>query len=81
MSEANRIVPLTCHGHSRPVPHLSFSPLEKDDVYYMVSACKGTLRKQNSSFPPSFLPAPYLAKFYTDDRWSAAADKLELPSS
>ncbi|EGS23705.1 uncharacterized protein CTHT_0004040 [Thermochaetoides thermophila DSM 1495] len=33
-------VPLTCHGHSRPVPHLSFSPLEKDDVYYMISACK-----------------------------------------
>jgi serine-threonine kinase receptor-associated protein len=34
-------VPLTCHGHSRPVPHLSFSPLEKEDVYYMISACKG----------------------------------------
>lgn len=34
-------VPLTCHGHSRPVPHLSFSPLENDDVYYMISACKG----------------------------------------
>ncbi|KAK3298721.1 WD40-repeat-containing domain protein [Chaetomium fimeti] len=33
-------VPLTCHGHSRPVPHLSFSPLEKEDVYYMISACK-----------------------------------------
>ncbi|KAK1764974.1 WD40 repeat-like protein [Phialemonium atrogriseum] len=33
-------VPLTCHGHSRPVPHLSFSPLENDDVYYMISACK-----------------------------------------
>lgn len=35
-------VPLTCHGHSRPVPHISFSPLRKDDVYYMISACKGT---------------------------------------
>lgn len=32
-------VPLTCHGHSRPVPHLSFSPLEKDDIF-MISACK-----------------------------------------
>ncbi|OTA99620.1 hypothetical protein M426DRAFT_254476 [Hypoxylon sp. CI-4A] len=32
--------PLTCHGHSRPVPHISFSPLEKDDVYYLISACK-----------------------------------------
>lgn len=37
-------VPLTCHGHSRPVPHLSFSPLEKEDVYYMISACKGLRR-------------------------------------
>ncbi|PKS12397.1 hypothetical protein jhhlp_000601, partial [Lomentospora prolificans] len=33
-------VPLTCHGHSRPVPHISFSPLEKDDMYYLISACK-----------------------------------------
>ncbi|KAK4218902.1 WD40-repeat-containing domain protein [Rhypophila sp. PSN 637] len=42
MSESNvrQYVPLTCHGHSRPVPHLSFSPLEKEDAYYMISACK-----------------------------------------
>ncbi|KAI1827641.1 WD40 repeat-like protein [Xylaria intraflava] len=33
-------VPLTCHGHSRPVPHISFSPLEKDDSYFLISACK-----------------------------------------
>ncbi|KAK5626728.1 hypothetical protein RRF57_002443 [Xylaria bambusicola] len=33
-------VPLTCHGHSRPVPHISFSPLEKEDTYYLISACK-----------------------------------------
>jgi hypothetical protein len=38
---AKQCVPLTCHGHSRPVPHMSFSGLEKDDVYYMISACKG----------------------------------------
>jgi len=36
-------VPLTCHGHSRPVPHIGFSPLTKDDMYYMISACKGEL--------------------------------------
>lgn len=41
--------PLTCHGHSRPVPHVSFSPLEKDGVYYMISACKGTHVLQNIS--------------------------------
>ncbi|KAK5999241.1 Serine-threonine kinase receptor-associated protein [Cladobotryum mycophilum] len=33
-------VPLTCHGHSRPVPHISFSYLEKEETYYMISACK-----------------------------------------
>ncbi|EHK22841.1 uncharacterized protein TRIVIDRAFT_71130 [Trichoderma virens Gv29-8] len=33
-------VPLTCHGHSRPVPHISFSLLEKEETYYMISACK-----------------------------------------
>ncbi|KAI2627183.1 WD40-repeat-containing domain protein [Xylaria nigripes] len=33
-------VPLTCHGHSRPVPHISFSSLEKDESYYLISACK-----------------------------------------
>ncbi|KAK4454721.1 WD domain-protein [Podospora aff. communis PSN243] len=39
-SAPRQYVPLTCHGHSRPVPHLSFSPLEKEEVYYMISACK-----------------------------------------
>ncbi|UKZ61027.1 uncharacterized protein TrAtP1_002300 [Trichoderma atroviride] len=33
-------VPLTCHGHSRPVPHISFSHLEKEETYYLLSACK-----------------------------------------
>lgn len=39
--EAPRVVPLTCHGHSRPVTHLSFSPMVGDDEYYLISACKG----------------------------------------
>ncbi|KAE8454677.1 hypothetical protein EG329_000300 [Mollisiaceae sp. DMI_Dod_QoI] len=35
-------VPLTCHGHSRPVTHLSFSGFANpdEDEYYMISACK-----------------------------------------
>lgn len=33
-------VPLTCHGHSRPVTHLSFSGFVGDDEYYLISACK-----------------------------------------
>ncbi|KAI1809700.1 WD40 repeat-like protein [Poronia punctata] len=37
---SRQYVPLTCHGHSRPVPHISFSPLEKDGSYYLISACK-----------------------------------------
>ncbi|KAK4092093.1 hypothetical protein Purlil1_3346 [Purpureocillium lilacinum] len=41
---ARSFVPLTCHGHSRPVPHISFSSLEKDGQYFMVSACKGAPR-------------------------------------
>ncbi|KAG0128980.1 WD40-repeat-containing domain protein [Tuber indicum] len=38
--QAPRVVPLTCHGHSRPVTHLSFSPMLADDEYYLISACK-----------------------------------------
>lgn len=36
-------VPLTCHGHSRPVTHISFSSIvsaDKEDEYYLISACK-----------------------------------------
>lgn len=39
---SRQYLPLTCHGHSRPVPHISFSSLEKDGEYFIVSACKGT---------------------------------------
>ncbi|KKA31062.1 hypothetical protein TD95_002568 [Thielaviopsis punctulata] len=38
--QPRQYVPLTCHGHSRPVPHIEFSPLEKEEVYYLISACK-----------------------------------------
>lgn len=41
--EPRQYLPLTCHGHSRPVPHLSFSSLERDGDYFMISACKGML--------------------------------------
>lgn len=34
-------VPLTCHGHSRPVTHLCFSDFADDgDIFYLISACK-----------------------------------------
>lgn len=39
---SRQYLPLTCHGHSRPVPHISFSSLEKDGEYFIISACKGT---------------------------------------
>ncbi|KAJ5495156.1 Serine-threonine kinase receptor-associated protein [Penicillium diatomitis] len=35
-----KVVPLTCHGHSRPVTHLSFSSTVEDDQFYLISACK-----------------------------------------
>lgn len=40
---SKQYVPLTCHGHSRPVTHLSFSGLvgNVDEEYYLISACKG----------------------------------------
>lgn len=34
-------VPLTCHGHSRPVPHINFSSTFEQENYFMLSACKG----------------------------------------
>ncbi|KAI5295904.1 hypothetical protein KEM52_006527, partial [Ascosphaera acerosa] len=36
----SRAVPLTCHGHSRPVPHIDFSPIVDNEEYYLISACK-----------------------------------------
>ncbi|KAA6414104.1 MAG: WD repeat protein [Lasallia pustulata] len=39
-SDPLKVVPLTCHGHSRPVTHLSFSSVVDDDQYYLISACK-----------------------------------------
>lgn len=45
IAESAKAVPLTCHGHSRPVTHLSFSSIVDDDVHYLISACKGTNRK------------------------------------
>jgi len=36
-----RVVPLTCSGHTRPVVHLSFSPmLEDEGKYFLISSCK-----------------------------------------
>ncbi|KAJ5381602.1 Serine-threonine kinase receptor-associated protein [Penicillium cataractarum] len=39
-SDIPKVVPLTCHGHSRPVTHLSFSSTVEEDQYYLISACK-----------------------------------------
>ncbi|KAF2843467.1 WD repeat protein [Patellaria atrata CBS 101060] len=39
-TETTKVVPLTCHGHSRPVTHLSFSSVVDDDQFYLISACK-----------------------------------------
>ncbi|KAI7906558.1 WD40-repeat-containing domain protein [Cokeromyces recurvatus] len=36
----NRIIPLTCSGHTRPVVDLHFSPITEDGKCYLISACK-----------------------------------------
>ncbi len=40
---SKQYVPLICHGHSRPVTHLSFSGFVGDEEYYLISACKGII--------------------------------------
>lgn len=40
MPETTKVVPLTCHGHSRPVPHIHFSSIVDEDQFYIISACK-----------------------------------------
>ncbi|KAL7922872.1 WD40 repeat-like protein [Trichoderma austrokoningii] len=39
-SNLSRFMPLTCHGHSRPVPHISFSMWQKEETFFLISACK-----------------------------------------
>ncbi|THV69145.1 WD repeat protein [Aureobasidium pullulans] len=45
-TETSKVVPLTCHGHSRPITHISFSALSPASAsssqpqYYLISACK-----------------------------------------
>jgi serine-threonine kinase receptor-associated protein len=33
-------VPLVAPGHTRPVTHLSFSPIQEDNTYLLISSCK-----------------------------------------
>ncbi|EMF13252.1 WD repeat protein [Sphaerulina musiva SO2202] len=43
-TEITKVVPLTCHGHSRPITHVSFSSQLSGSgatsQFYMISACK-----------------------------------------
>jgi serine-threonine kinase receptor-associated protein len=43
MLETPKVVPLTCHGHSRPVTHLNYSAVVEEDQFYLISASKGTV--------------------------------------
>lgn len=40
MSAPPKAVPLVAPGHTRPVTHLSFSPILEDGTYLLVSSCK-----------------------------------------
>lgn len=41
IEENQKIIPLTCHGHSRPITHLNFSSVVENEQYYLISASKG----------------------------------------
>ena len=40
MTTTFKSVPLVASGHTRPVTHLSFSPLQDDQSYLLISSCK-----------------------------------------
>ena len=40
MTTTFKSVPLVASGHTRPVTHLSFSPLQDDQSYMLISSCK-----------------------------------------
>jgi serine-threonine kinase receptor-associated protein len=40
MSAHVKATPLVAPGHTRPVTHLSFSPIQDDGTYLLVSSCK-----------------------------------------
>lgn len=48
-STAPRQTPLTCSGHTRPVVDLAFSGIT-DKGYFLISACKGILKKLEQGF-------------------------------
>jgi len=40
MSAPPKATPLVAPGHTRPVTHLSFSPIQEDGTFLLVSSCK-----------------------------------------
>lgn len=49
MDKKKATVPLVCHGHSRPVVDLFYSPVTSDG-YFLVSASKGNALTFDSIF-------------------------------
>lgn len=47
-------IPLVCHGHSRPVVDLFYSPVTPDG-FFLISASKGTTQDNNFVFFLGFL--------------------------
>lgn len=40
-NNGNRVIPLTCSGHTRPVVDIQFSTITPEGKYFLISACKG----------------------------------------
>lgn len=53
-SNGNRIIPLTCSGHTRPVVDIQFSTITPEGKYFLISACKGKKKKKNHFPLPLF---------------------------
>ncbi|QSZ35037.1 hypothetical protein DSL72_007900 [Monilinia vaccinii-corymbosi] len=82
LENTKQYVPLTCHGHSRPVTHINFCGFVegKEDEYYMISACKDNNPMLRSGINGDWIGtffghkgAVYQARLSPDAKYAATA--------
>jgi len=78
MSTLLKSTPLVAPGHTRPITHLSFSPLQDDGTYLLISSCKDgnpMLREWTGDWIGTFLGhkgAVWSSKFSLDGSRAAS---------